>query len=94
MVVSAARVRAQSCAGTQQIDDLCIGRKPSRRFLGEDDFTVGAHVEDAAASWKHLGRDAELLPKRSLQPGGLGQVVSTDAVFDGEMHKRPGLIFD
>ena len=66
--------------------DLGVRRKPPRFFLGKDEVAVHAHLENAAVALDELRRNTRVLPKRSLQPGGLRQVVSTDAVFDGEAH--------
>ncbi len=57
-----------------------------RLALRENLAPVGDDVEDAAAAGDDLGLQPELTLDRSRQTGGLGPVVSTDAIGDGDVH--------
>jgi hypothetical protein len=55
------------------------------RGLGEQQLAVAAHLEDAAAPLDQLDGEPEAILNRIRQTGGSGQVVSDDAVLDGDL---------
>jgi GNAT superfamily N-acetyltransferase len=57
--------------------------------LRENLLPVGDDVEDATVARDDLGLQAELTLDRSRQTGGLGSIVSTDAIGDGDVHTVP-----
>jgi GNAT superfamily N-acetyltransferase len=57
-----------------------------RLALRENLAPVGDDVEVAAAAGDDLGLQPELTLDRGRQTGGLGPVVSTDAIRDGDVH--------
>src|SRR5262249_4002939 len=60
--------------------------KAARAVLGIDQRTVRRDVEHAVAALDELGLHAELCRDFGRQTGGPGEVVSTDAVLDGDAH--------
>ena len=54
--------------------------------LGEDQVTVDNNVEYPVRALDELGLEAELAFDCLRQTGGLGQVVSHNAVFDADLH--------
>jgi hypothetical protein len=71
----------------QERDDLGVGRKAAGGFLRKQQLAIRAHVEHASIAFDErdfAGAKPGVLPQRSLQPGSLGEVVSTTAVFDSE----------
>lgn len=59
--------------------------------LREDQLSVQLHIEDATAAFDEFGLDSLGFLDRSHQTGGLGEVVSTDAVFNGQLHEALSL---
>ena len=55
-------------------------------MLGEDELAVGGDIEDAVRALDELGLDSQRLPDLGRQTDGPGQVVSGNAVGDGEFH--------
>jgi hypothetical protein len=71
----------------QERDDLGVRREAAGGFLRKQQLAIRAHVEHAAIAFDErdlAGAKPGVLPQRSLQPGSLGEVVSTTAVFDGQ----------
>ena len=69
--------------------------KATLLVLGINQPPVDSHVEDAVAALDEFRLDAKFLLDRGRQTGGLGQVVSHPAVFDGELHRiRPDLVLE
>ena len=58
----------------------------SQFFFGEDQLFVGPDFKDASQTLDQFGIGSKSLFEVSRQTGGSGQVVSGDAVFDGEVH--------
>ena len=54
--------------------------------FGINELAVGLHVEDAFAALDECGFHAEGFPDLGRRTGGLGEVVSHAAVFDGDVH--------
>jgi hypothetical protein len=54
--------------------------------FGMDQHAVHGDVEHAAAAFDEFGLHAELCEDLRRQTGGPGEVVSTDAVLDGDSH--------
>ncbi len=54
--------------------------------LVPDLLAVYVNVEHAARTFDQLGIHVELLLDRCRQTGGLGEIVSLRAVFDGDRH--------
>src|SRR6185436_11993195 len=68
---------------------LAIGRETPQLELAEDLLAVGEHLEGAALGLlEHDLRAREGLAQLGRQTGGLGLVVSLDAVLDRELHVR------
>src|SRR5688572_16593943 len=67
-------------------NDLRMLGKPVRPVFREDLLPAGSDVEDAAVARDELGVQPELTLNRSRQTGGVGAVVSTDAIRDGDVH--------
>lgn len=70
----------------QPFEDVGRRWEAADGLLGKDQPAVDAHIEDAAVALDEFNRQTRLLLERSLQPGGLREVVSTHAVFDGQVH--------
>ena len=70
-------------------NDLRMLGKPVRLVLREDLLPVGGDVEHTAVAGDDLGLQRELTLNRSRQTGGVGAVVSTDAIGDGDVHTVP-----
>jgi hypothetical protein len=68
-------------------EHLLVGREPVRLVLGVDQIAVHGHVEDAAVAALQVSGDAELALDRGLQTGGLGRVVSFQAIRDLDLHR-------
>jgi hypothetical protein len=73
-------------SGLQSVPNVVGRRKASFGLLRIDQRTIAADVEYPAIALDQLDRQIRFLLERGLQPGGLGQIISTHAVFDGEMH--------
>jgi hypothetical protein len=54
--------------------------------LREHELAVGSDIENAVRALDELGLDAERLPDLGRQTDGPGQVVSGNAVGDGDFH--------
>ena len=67
-------------------EDLFVLRKTARLVLRVDELAVHDDVEDALASGKQLGLVVEIASDRGRQTGGLREVVSSDAIGDGDVH--------
>jgi hypothetical protein len=72
--------------------DLCedfvgIGES-SGLVLRVDELAVRDHVEDAVVAFDELGLDASVVLDSGRQPGGLGEIVSANAVRDGNLHSE------
>src|SRR3989304_5560682 len=75
-------------------EDLLVGREPIGLVLGVDDLAVDRDVEDAAVAALQVGCQPELLLDRGLPTGGLGGVVSLEAVGDLDPHRPTSLPMD
>jgi hypothetical protein len=64
-----------------------VFREAARLVLGEDLLSVDDDVEDPATAGNQLRLDSERLLQRGRQTGGRGQVVSTSAVGDDDVHE-------
>ena len=71
----------------QRLDDLRHARKACVAVLGEDELAVGGNIEDAVRALDELGLDAQCLPDLGRQTDSPGQVVSGNAVGDGDFHR-------
>jgi hypothetical protein len=69
--------------------DLIILGKAVQLFLGEDEFSIGDHLENSAPGRDERGYGVVTPLNVGRQTGGLGSVVSNLAVFDGNPHDRP-----
>ena len=67
-------------------NDLRVLGKPVRLVLRENLLPVDGHVEHAAVVGNDLGLQRQLTLNRSRQTGGVGAVVSTNAIGDGDVH--------
>jgi hypothetical protein len=74
-----------NCA--QPLSNVSGCREPSLDLLREQHRAVEAHVEHTPVAFDQFNRQTRFPLQRSFQPGSLGQVVSTDAVFDGQSHR-------
>ena len=63
-----------------------VVREAAHVVLTPNLFAVDVNVEHAACAFDQLGIHAELLFDRCRQTGGLGEVISLCAVFDGDHH--------
>ena len=72
----------------QRGDDLPMVRKAMLDVLREDLPPVDDDVEGTAASRRSRRFEPELPGDGGRQTGGLGPIVSTDAVLDGDLHGR------
>ena len=71
------------------VEDLVVLGEAAGVVLGIDEFTVHLDVKDALAAFDELGFDVPSLPDCRRQTGGVGEVVSNDAVGDRDLHERP-----
>src|ERR1700741_2301940 len=55
-------------------------------FLREDQRAVDANLEDASITFHERNRHTEFVPQLGLQPGGLGEIVSTNAILNRDLH--------
>jgi hypothetical protein len=53
---------------------------------GEDELAIGRDIEDAVRAFGELGLDSNRLLDLGRQTDGTGQVVSGNAVSDGDFH--------
>ena len=72
----------------QRVDDLLMFREPLRLVLRKDQLTLRLDVEDTVGPFDELGVEAKPLLDLGRQTGDLGQVVSTNAVRNGDVHVR------
>ena len=79
-------VRSRFCEGVEFAQHLLVLGEPTDLILGEDQFSVGGDIEDAAAAFDELGLDAVGLLDGLRQTGGFGEVVSLHAVLDADLH--------
>jgi hypothetical protein len=70
----------------QPLSNVGGRRKAAFDLLGKQHCPVQADVEHTAVALDQFNRQVGFLLQRSFQPGSLGQVVSTDAVFDRQAH--------
>ena len=80
--------RRRSRAGAQGLEHLAVFGESPHLVLGEDQLAIDGHVEDTAVSLHELDFTAELPLDLGRQTGGPGQVVSANAVLDGDGHGR------
>jgi hypothetical protein len=80
--------RRGSPAIAQALEDLFGLRIAARLVLREDQLAVEDDVEDAAVAANQLGDDAGLPFDLGRQTGGPGEIVSTSAVGEGDLHFR------
>jgi hypothetical protein len=73
----------------QLVEDLIVFGEPAGLMLTVDQSAIHLYIEDPAAALDQFRLDAVLLLDRSRQTGSLGQVVSFDAVGDGDSHRGP-----
>lgn len=71
----------------QVVDDLTFGRELTGFRLEIDGLAVGVNVVDTAGAFDQLGLDSDFLLDERRQTGSAGKVVSSTAVFDGDMHR-------
>ena len=75
------------------VEDFLIFRKSAGLQFGEDECAVDADLKTTAISWQQFNR-SELLThhvhNRLRQAHGLWHIVSSDAVFDGNLHSLIG----
>jgi len=81
-----ARSARSSAPGLQRGDDLGVIREPMLDVLREDRPAIDNHVEGATPPRHNRRFEPELARNGSRQTGGLGSIVSTNAVFDGDLH--------
>ena len=70
----------------QFLEDLVVFGEAPRRVLREEQLGVSVDVEDPVAAADQLGLDADLVADPGRQTGGPGEVVSTSAVVDRDLH--------
>jgi hypothetical protein len=78
--------RGRSAQLAQRAQDFIAARVAAGALLGEYELAVRRDVEDAARSPDELGLDPERLPDLGRQTDGARQVVSGNAVGDGDLH--------
>jgi hypothetical protein len=66
--------------------DLVVGREATGFVLGVDALAIDDDIEDAVLAADQARLGARLLPDSGRQTGGPGQVVSTHAVGDLDLH--------
>jgi hypothetical protein len=64
--------------------DLARHGEAPGSLLGEDEIAVDADVEDTARALDQLGPDAELALQLVRQTGGAREIISNQAVLDGD----------
>ena len=80
--------------GAQRVEDFRVIRKSSRVMLREHDTAVDDDIENAAMALFEFDIDAELVADFGRQTGGLGQVASSDAIDDRNLHGSRWLILE
>ena len=73
--------------GSNLVENLLIFGEPSYVLLAPDLLPIHVYVEHAAGAFDEFSIDAVDLLDRSRQTGGLGQIVSLRAIFDGDGHE-------
>ena len=79
-------ITRRSDLGAYSLDDLDGVREPALAVFREYQNAVGDDIEHAVGAFDQLRLRLELLRDLGRQTGGPGQVVSTHAVGDGDMH--------
>ena len=83
-VIESRSAGGRSGPGAQCFDHFARVREAADLLLGEDPFAVGTNLEDTARALDQRRLPPQLRLDRGRQTGGPGEVVSDDAVLDGD----------